>query len=240
MPFVAIIVIISAAIAVAALAWWLLVTTEGVYLGQRVVIWLYDVYAWRYDRIKSFKPEYEYYFLARPILGELDPQTDPLVLDVATGTGRLPLALCQHEAFAGQIIATDLSRAMLARAAHNLAPYAGRVTLARCAAEQLPFPDNSFDMVACLEALEFTPQPLVTLRECIRVLRPGGLLLITNRINMRMPGRIWTQAELLALLEANGVMIAQAEPWLTDYHKVWGLKDGSSAPIGTASYQHPR
>ena len=53
------------------LLWWLLIYTEGVYLGQQVVIWLYDLYANRYDRIKEFQPEYEYALLADPIMAML-------------------------------------------------------------------------------------------------------------------------------------------------------------------------
>jgi ubiquinone/menaquinone biosynthesis C-methylase UbiE len=204
--------------------WWLLVTTEGVYLGQRMVIWLYDLYAARYDRIKEYQPVYEYHLLAVPIMGEIAPQTDPLVLDVATGTGRLPIALCDHEAFEGKVIATDLSRKMLTQARAKLEGER-RVTFLRCAAEHLPFPDGCFDVVTCLEALEFTESPIDSLRECIRVLRPGGVLLITNRINARMPGRLWTEDQIHALLAENGVGISQTEPWQTDYQKIWGLKD---------------
>ena len=83
------------ALAIVALGWWLLIASEGVYLGRRVVIWLYDVYAGRYDDIKQYRRDIEHQFLAQPILDEFAPRTDPLVLDVATGTGRLPLALRQ-------------------------------------------------------------------------------------------------------------------------------------------------
>jgi ubiquinone/menaquinone biosynthesis C-methylase UbiE len=222
---------------VLALLYWLLVTTEGVYLGKRVVIFLYDLYAPRYDKIKEYQPPYEYYFLARPILGEIYPLSDPLVLDVATGTGRLPIALCDHEDFNGHVIATDLSRRMLEQAAAKMQGEA-RITFLRCAAERLPFPDNSFDVVTCLEALEFMESREDALRECVRVLRPGGVLLITNRINTRtMPGRLWRDDEVFALLESFGMSVSQSEPWQTDYHKIWGLKDGESEPIGTAKWK---
>lgn len=221
---------------VIALLYWLLVTTEGVYLGRRVVIWLYDLYAPRYDKIKEYQPVYEYYFLARPILGEIYPLADPLVLDVATGTGRLPIALCDHEDFNGHIIATDLSRRMLEQAAAKTRGET-RISYLRCAAERLPFPDNSFDVVTCLEALEFMESREGTLRECVRVLRPNGVLLITNRINARMPGRLWTDDEVQSLLDSFGMSVSQAEPWQTDYHKIWGLKDGESEPIGTAGWK---
>lgn len=40
----------------------------------------------------------------------------------------------------------------------------------------LPFEDKAFDLALCLEVLEHLPEPLVTLREIQRVLRPGGRL----------------------------------------------------------------
>ncbi len=51
--------IIAALIFGGLFVWWLLITTEGVYLGRRVVIWLYDVYARRYDRIKQYDAGWE-------------------------------------------------------------------------------------------------------------------------------------------------------------------------------------
>ena len=73
------------------LIWWLIFQTEGVYLGRRVVIWLYDVYATRYDGIVQHDDIDEHLYLAQPLLNRLE-HTAPHVLDVATGTGRLPLA----------------------------------------------------------------------------------------------------------------------------------------------------
>ncbi|MCU0499664.1 MAG: methyltransferase domain-containing protein [Anaerolineae bacterium] len=214
------------------IAWWLLIRTEGVYLGRRVVIALYDFYAGRYEQIKAFAPEYERSLLAEPLMSELAPRTDPLVLDVATGTGRLPRALCALPTFDGQIIGVDLSRRMLSEATHLLASDGDRVSWIWCPAERLPFADGSFDVVTCLEALEFTDHPAATLTEIIRVLRPGGLLLITNRINEWLPRRIWTEEQIHSLLQDNQIGESLTEAWQLDYHKVWGIKDGESAWIG--------
>lgn len=231
------------AVALVALLWWLLVTTEGVYLGRRVVIWLYDLYASRYDGIKKYHSEYEHWLLATPLLmriasalpdevfpieltgGETSLLIAPLVLDVATGTGRMPLALVDHEQFAGRVIAADLSRKMLAQAADKLQYDRQRVNLLQCAAESLPFHDGMFDAVTCLEALEFTPDPAAVLAELIRVLRPGGVLFISNRVNMRwMPGKIWTEEALRQHLTALGMIDIQFEPWQVDYQRVWAIK----------------
>jgi ubiquinone/menaquinone biosynthesis C-methylase UbiE len=215
------------------LVWWLIIPTEGVYLGRRMVIWLYDRFADRYDRIKRYDAEYEHWFLATPLLHAIAPHRSPLVLDVATGTGRMPLALMDHEDFHGRVIGVDLSREMLRRAGHKLAPYGDRVALLWCPAEDLPFADSSFDVVTCLEALEFTSDSKAVVKELVRILRPGGLLLITNRINTRlMPGRIWSDEQVHTLLGSSGIEHISPEVWQMDYKKVWGLKTGESPVVG--------
>jgi ubiquinone/menaquinone biosynthesis C-methylase UbiE len=231
--FLAYFVAATIVIGTIALGWWLLIASEGVYLGRRVVIWLYDLYAHRYDGVKNYYREYEQRYLAEPIMKLVAPEVSPLVLDVATGTGRLPLALAQHPDFAGHVIGIDLSRRMLHFAVRNIYPHDERATFIWCPAEKLPFPDGSFDVVACLEALEFMVNPKVVLRESVRVLRPGGLLLISQRINTRwMLGKTWTSGETVNLLESVGIVNARAEVWQVDYRKVWGRKTGQSLCVG--------
>jgi ubiquinone/menaquinone biosynthesis C-methylase UbiE len=197
------------------------------------VVWLYDFYADRYDDVKNYYHEYEYLLLARPIMQAIAPHRSPLVLDVATGTGRLPIALLNHEDFQGHVIASDLSRRMLSIAGHKLIPYADRVSLLWIPAEELPFEDNLFDIVACLESLEFMTHPKRVLGELVRVLRPGGLLLITNRISARlMPGKTWTGEELRRLLETCGLNDVVFEVWQADYDQVWARKIGHATFTG--------
>lgn len=226
--------VISTIIAgVAALVWWLFIASEGVYLGRRVVIWLYDLYAHRYDGVKGYLREYEQLYLAEPIMEAITPHTAPLVLDVATGTGRLPLALARHPDFHGHTIAVDLSRKMLQHAARNIYPYDERATFIWCPAEKLPFPHNTFDVVTCLEALEFMSNPPAVVKELVRVLRPGGLLLISQRINTKlMPGKTWTSEQIQQVLKESGIAEAKAQIWQVDYRKVWAWKDGESQPVG--------
>src|SRR5690606_31092429 len=100
-------------------------------------------------------------------------------------------------------------------------------------AEHLPFPDNTFDVVTCLEALEFMERPEATLAECVRVLRPDGVLLVTNRINTRlMPGKTMTNQEIAELLQSLGMDDVEVEYWQVDYNRVWGIKGGMSQPTG--------
>src|SRR5258708_38771082 len=198
-PFIAIALAVIALIFCGICLWWLLITTEGVYLGRRVVVWLYDVYARRYDRIKRYDLAWESATLGRPMLRALLDIPAPLVLDVATGTARRPLALFRQPAFNGYVIGLDYSRRMLAVAAHTVAPIGFRMTLIYQPAQKLPFDDNTFDAVTCLEALEFMPDPDAVIAELIRVARPGALILLTNRKGIEaklMPGKTVPRTEI--------------------------------------------
>jgi SAM-dependent methyltransferase len=218
--------------------WYLLITTEGVYLGRRVVIWLYDVYARRYDRIKNFDAEWEALMLARPILSVLHDVASPLILDVATGTGRLPLTLINEPDFRGHILGLDYSRLMLKVAAEKLAalePAARwQVDLICQPAQALPFADETFDAVTCLEALEFMPDPNAVIAELVRVARPGALILITNRKGLGarlMPGKTQSGERLAARLrERFNLEDVTLSIWQVDYELVWAYKPGLLDP----------
>ena len=211
--------------------WWLLIETEGVYLGKRVVIWLYDLYARRYDRVKQFDDYADQLLLAEPLLDRLRPQADPLILDLATGAGRLPLLMARNGRFEGHVVGLDHSRKMLDVAQSKLMRerFGKFISLARGDAMDLPFPDGAFDAVACLESLEFFPDAEAALAELTRVLRPGGLLLTSNRIATRwMPGRTLSRPRLTRILNACGMLAIEFEAWQEDYDKVWARKaDGT-------------
>jgi SAM-dependent methyltransferase len=231
-------VLIGAAIVLlgVALVYYLLVRTEGVYLGRRVVVWLYDVYAGRYDRIKNYDATYETWFLARPMLDRLADIPAPLILDVGTGTGRVPIALLDQDDFQGRVVGLDLSRQMLFHAALKLCRDHRRCDLVWHTVEALPFPDETFDLVASIEALEFFPQPLDNLRELVRVLRSGGVLVISNRKGLDarlMPGKTLSTAALVAYLgDELGMSDVEDERWQVDYDLIWARKAGFSRSTG--------
>lgn len=217
----------------AAFLYWQLVIAEGSYLGPRVVALLYDWAAPAYERIKGFDPEAEQWFLGLPLAMALERIPDPFVLDVGTGTGRLPRALCFQPRFRGHVVGIDLSRRMLAFAARLTRPYADRVTLIWQDARSLPFPDNTFDAVTSLEMLEFTPEPRAVLQEMVRVLRPGGVLLVTNRVGrdaLLLPGRAFPRQKFVAMLDELPLENIRTQYWQEDYDLVWARKTGR--PVG--------
>jgi ubiquinone/menaquinone biosynthesis C-methylase UbiE len=228
-----------------ALIYWLVVLTEGAYLGPGAVTALYNRFAPRYDAIKQFDDEDEAYFLGRPIARFLAARTGsagdpPWLLDVATGTGRLPLTVLGTAPGACRIIALDRAEAMLAQARRKLAAQgedAHQVVFLAHDASRLPFAADQFAVVTCLEALEFMPAPEAALAEALRVTQPGGLLVTTNRIGREarlMPGRIFDRERLAALLRERGAAGVEIMPWQVDYDLVFAVKQGQ-APVGTAS-----
>mgnify|MGYP001814172116 FL=1 len=213
------VLLLAGVAALVALLYWQLIIAEGTYLGSRVVAWTYDLVASRYDAIKQFRPRDESWFVARPLLRGLQGVSTPLVLDVATGTGRLPLALMQ-EHFSGQIVGLDLSRQMLDRARDKLRLYDGQVSLIWQDAGHLPFAGETFDAVTCLESLEFMKRPLEVLDEMERVLAPGGLLYLTNRVGREarlLPGRAIPRPEFEAALAALRLRDIEIRRWQENY-----------------------
>lgn len=211
------------------LLYWQLVIAEGTYLGPRLVMLLYDWSARAYERIKQFDAGAEQWFLGLPLARALELIPAPLVLDVATGTGRLPRVLLRQPAFDGRVIGLDLSRRMLREAVHKTAQFADRLTFVWQDARNLPFDDDTFDGVTCLEALEFTPDPRAVLAELVRVLRPGGVLLVTNRVGPDakfLPGRAFPRDEFERLLRELPLEDVRVQPWQVDYDLAWAVKAG--------------
>ncbi len=98
------------------------------------------------------------------------------ILDVATGTAGVAIALAHRTA--GDVTGVDLTESMLARGRERVsaASLEHRVRLQAARAEDLPFPDASFDAVSFTYLLRYVEDPAATLRELARVLRPGGVL----------------------------------------------------------------
>lgn len=109
------------------------------------------------------------------LVGAIEASRPGLVLDVATGTAGVALAI--SEATGARVVGVDLDEGMLARGAQNVRDAGtGRVFLSRSRGEQLPFPDASFDALSFTYLLRYVDDPQATLAELARVVRPGGVV----------------------------------------------------------------
>ncbi|MCZ7588845.1 MAG: class I SAM-dependent methyltransferase [Gaiella sp.] len=104
------------------------------------------------------------------------------VLDVATGTGLVAAALLEREF---RVTGLDQSTEMLARARER---FGGRVELVEASADELPFPDATFDHLTFTYLLRYVDDPGATLRELARVVRPGGTVAM---LEFGVPHGLW-------------------------------------------------
>ncbi|MCL6414968.1 bifunctional demethylmenaquinone methyltransferase/2-methoxy-6-polyprenyl-1,4-benzoquinol methylase UbiE [Aestuariirhabdus sp. Z084] len=102
------------------------------------------------------------------------------VLDIAGGTGDLTLKFSKLVGEKGQVVLADINESMLRVGRDRLMDrgVAGNVEYVQANAECLPFPDNSFDVVTIAFGLRNVTDKDAALRSMLRVLKPGGRLLV--------------------------------------------------------------
>lgn len=105
------------------------------------------------------------------------PIAESEILDLGTGTARIPIELCRRVPEI-RVVAGDLSIAMLdvARINLELSGMIDRVLLAHIDAKQLEMSDDRFSMIISNSLLHHLPEPMVCLREAVRVAKPGASL----------------------------------------------------------------
>jgi demethylmenaquinone methyltransferase / 2-methoxy-6-polyprenyl-1,4-benzoquinol methylase len=139
----------------------------------------------RYARLLSFgqDPRWRRFLVSRVDAGPGDS-----VLDVATGTGAVALELVRQKGC--RVVGVDHSPEMLAEAERRVSALdlAGQIQLVEARAEALPFPDRSFDALTFTYLLRYVGDPAATLRELVRVVRPGGTIAM---LEFGVPRGIW-------------------------------------------------
>ena len=143
-------------------------TIGAAFMGSRLAARLYQRF-WRpltFGLSSGFsKPSFERE--AELVLARLERCPGPW-LDLACGPGALAERMLARDP-ARLVVASDLSRAMLQQAAKR-----SRAFRVRADALHLPFADDAFGAVVNLAAVDLYADPEVALRECLRVLKPGG------------------------------------------------------------------
>ena len=133
------------------------------------------------------------------------------ILDVGTGTGFLALLLAE---LGHHCTGLDISHNMLEQAKKKGANFGNRLVFNFGDAEALPLPDNSVDVVVNRHLLWTLPDPRKALAEWLRVLKPGGQIIIINGV--------WSSIGLLAKVRRlTGnlliMLVERRNPWKDGY-----------------------
>ncbi|HEY0755582.1 MAG TPA: methyltransferase domain-containing protein [Ktedonobacteraceae bacterium] len=141
--------------------------------------WRYDLGAWLIDTF-SFRGQWRKMRQRTATLAQLQPGEQ--VLDVGCGTGTLLLEVARYLDRAGRAVGIDPGTEQITRARAKAARRGLSVDFQIGVIEQIPFPDQTFDVVLSTLMMHHLPAPLKRqgLAEIARVLKPGGRLVIAD------------------------------------------------------------
>ncbi|PYN39312.1 MAG: hypothetical protein DMD98_01225 [Candidatus Rokuibacteriota bacterium] len=140
---------------------------------QPFVTALFDGAARYYDRVCGVGSLGSGQFYRHYVLRQYGLGRGMKLLDVATGTGLVARAAVRILREPGDVVGLDPSGGMLREARRTLS-----VPLVQGMVEDLPFGDDGFDFLTMGYALRHMADLAVALRECLRVLKPGGRVLL--------------------------------------------------------------
>ena len=137
----------------------------------------WDLYSRVYDSVYRLMP---YRKLLWDTYQALDLEPGMRVLDAGCGTGNFEHFVHQKNPPSVCIDAIDFSAAMLAVASKKNADLGNVEFSCGDLSGPLPYPDASFDRVLSINVLYALPDPDSTMRELLRVLKPGGVIVVTS------------------------------------------------------------
>lgn len=173
------------------------------------------------ERAPRYDDSVMHRWLAERVAAACPPEPGAAVLDIAAGTGLVSREIARLVEGSGLFVALDLSPDMLA-AARDAMPSLAAV---RADAARLPLAGARFDLVVCVAAVAYLPDPAGMLREAYRVLRPGGRVAVQGWVADGIaPGRI-----LRAAAARHGVPVTDPQHFL-------GTPEGATEVLTAAGF----
>jgi ubiquinone/menaquinone biosynthesis C-methylase UbiE len=170
---------------------------------------MWEIYAASYDRIQSELPFYQE--VRQRHIDAMCPDAIQDILDIGAGTGNVTIELLKKSK---RITAVDSSNAMLKKLYSKIDDsLSANLTIIEDTAEKLPLlNDNGFDGVTAQLAFFDMQNPFAALDEALRLLKPGGILIVTE------PKSCFNVTELMSDAEEHlnkmGLMDRLKEDWI--------------------------
>ncbi len=153
---------------------------------------VFDKVSTRYDRMNDVMSLGIHRVWKRLALSYAQLRPGQSVLDCAAGTGDLTTLLCQKVGPSGMVVMSDINEAMLRCGRDRLIDegYVSPLRICCVNTEHLAFASGTFDVITLAFGLRNMTDKSQALRECARVLKPGGRLLI---LEFSKPYSAWLQ-----------------------------------------------
>ena len=129
------------------------------------------------------------------------------VLDIAGGTGDLSALFLQKVGDSGEVWLTDINNSMLSIGRDRLIDEGNPTPVAQCDAEKLPYPDNYFHCVCVAFGLRNMTHKDVALKEMLRVIKPGGTVIVLEFSKVMKPLQPVYDAYSFKLLPLMGKLV---------------------------------
>ena len=171
-------------------------------------------YKWPRDPLYDFSRVWEYPYVYHHLaayLGTLPQNTKPVVADVGSGVVFFPFSLAK---IGYHVVCADIDpicKRDLALARKCVPHSPGTVDFRLIESTSLPFGDSECDALYCISVLEHIPDFEKTITEMYRILKPGGLCLITCDINLQPEDGLQLDsaqyARLMSLIDSSFVRV---------------------------------
>lgn len=137
------------------------------------------------------------------------------MLDVGTGTAQIPIEFCRRQPHL-LIVAVDLAEEMLRVGTKNVerAGLSSRILLQKIDAKSSPFTDHEFEAIVSNSIIHHIPNPVDCFREMLRILQPGGLIMVRDLLRPRTTSDV----ESLVATYADGASLRQQQLFRQSLH----------------------
>jgi ubiquinone/menaquinone biosynthesis C-methylase UbiE len=136
---------------------------------------------------------------ATAAVGLLRTRKNPSVLDIGTGTAKIPLLMLAERADL-DILAVDMAKEMLKVAVRRVADanLSNQCKLACMDAKALRVPAAKYDLVLCNSTAHHIPDPVALFREIERVVKPDGAILVRDLVRPESMDGAWAIVKRVA------------------------------------------